>query len=406
MRRDFWCLFQGQLTSQLGTQAFQVMALYYLASRTGTPGAGAAYLALGLIPPVLLGPWLTAWATRWRPRSVLVACDLLCAALTLPMIAALAAGAPRVAVVEALLATTALMATVNALMMPSVHAAIVRLVEPAALPRANSFMVVTQQLAAVIGQGLGGVLYAFAGPVALCALTCAGFAGSAAWASRMRDPAVVDAVDVAAVRLPAFSLLKTHAAFRRLALVSALFNAFYAPWLVLLPFHLAQAGPLAAPAFGAALAAYGCGNIAGAFAMRRLMRHAGAALLGATLMFQAAGLCLLGAVHGLPAICAVLALLGAGIGVANTQSMTRAQRLVPMAMVAQATAVIRSTVQLATPLGFALVALAKTWLDAAPGTVYQACGVLLALALAPHLRTLAADGRQLEIPRRLEIATP
>ncbi len=392
MRRDFWCLFQGQLVSHLGTQAFQVMSLYYLAQQTGTPGAGAAYLALGLIPPVLLGPWLTAWSSRFSPRAVLVACDALSAALTLPMIAALGFGAPRPVVVAALLATVTLMATVNALMLPSIHAAVPRLVAPERLAHANSFIVTTQQLASVIGQGAGGLLYGFAGPIALCSVTCAGFLGSAAWGSRLRDPAVVDAPRAAPVRIPPFSLLRTHRAFRRLALTSALFNALYAPWLVLLPFHLAPTGPLAPQTFGMVLAAYGLGNIAGAFALRRLGARAGPSLLSRALVFQSLGLFALGAAHEPWLVAGVLALLGAGIGVANVQTLTRVQTLVPLDCVSQATAVLRSSVQVATPAGFVLVAITKTSLDFAPGTIYQVCGAALLVLLLPHLRALTADG--------------
>ena len=141
------------------------------------------------------------------------------------------------------------------------------------------------------------------------------------------------------------------------------------------------------------LAAYGLGNIAGAFAMRRLGALAGPSLLSRALVFQALGLCALGAAHGPWAVAAVLALLGAGIAVGNVQTLTRVQTIVPLDRVAQATAVLRSSVQIATPVGFMVAAAARTGLGFAPGTVYQACGVALLVLLLPHLRALTADGR-------------
>lgn len=389
--RDFWCLFQGQMVSQLGTQAFQVMALYWLARRTGTPGAGAAYLALGLLPPVLLGPRLARWAARFAPRRVLVGCDALSALLALPVVLALARGSGSLAVVALLLATVALLSSVNALLLPSLTAAVPLVVPRDRLAQANAWMFTTQQLAAVLGQGLGGALYALAGPAGLSAVTALGFALSAGWSARLRSASVRVPPAAAAAMPRSLALLRRHPGLGRLTAVSALFNVLYAPWLVLLPFHLAPGGAPTPLVFGAVLACYGAGNLLGALLLRRLRLRAGARLLGAALLAQAAGLVLLGGVHGAAAIGAVLAALGVGIGLVNVQVVTRLQTCVPPQQVAPATAVMRASVHLATPLGFGAATLATSVLGLAPGRVYQACGLALALALWPQLGALRRE---------------
>lgn len=392
MRRDFWVLWQGQLMSQLGTQAFQVLALYWLASQTGSASAGAAFMALGVLPPVLLGPWLASYAKRWPAKKVLVGCDGLSAVIALPVALALWLGAPASVTIVLLLITTAMLSTVNALMLPVLHATVPTFTAASDLPKANSWMLTTQQLASVAGQGLGGAVYALAGPLSLCLLNSVGFLLSSLWSTTL-TPSTVDALAPAEARpgvLAAVRVLRQNTAFCWLASISALFNLLYAPWLVLLPFHLAEGATLRPQDLGISLAAYGAGSLVGAALMKKLIQIVGSGLLGFTLLGLGAGLIILGSVHGAPAIAVALAFLGAGIGIANVQTMTRVQTLVEPKLRAEAIAVLRSTAHLATPVGFAIVALCHQVLNMSPGMVYQLCGGLLLLGLLPVVRKLTA----------------
>jgi DHA3 family macrolide efflux protein-like MFS transporter len=393
MPRNFWRLFQGQLVSHLGTQAFQVMALFYLAKQTGEASAGAAYLALGCIPPVILGPWLAAWSTRFAPRSVLMFCDLFSGALSLPMACALLFGAPSPVVVAGLLCTVTLLACVNALLMPSLQATIPKVVEPQQLTRANGLMVSTQQLAAIAGQGLGGIVYGFAGPVALCLSTAVGFLASASWATRLRGDAVERVPTHAKSSGPVFALLRTSSAFRALALSSAAFNVLYAPYLVLLPFHLASSGELHPQTFGIALAIYAVGNVVGANFSKSLASRFGSALLGPMLMLQGLALGFFGLSHSPSAQMGMMLLMGVLMGVTNVQFLTRAQTCVEPSLVAPALAVLRSCGRLAMPVGYMVVGMSKSWFQATPGSVYMACGALLVIATIPLLNPLRAKSK-------------
>lgn len=382
--------------SQLGTQAFQVLALYWLASETGTSGAGAVFMALMLIPPVLLGPWLASQSKRWPTKRVLVGCDALSGLAALPLALALVLEAPAGVTVGLMLITTAMLSTVNAMLMPVLHASVPVLVADKDLTKANSWMLTTHQLAAVAGQGLGGVLYAVAGPLVLCLFNSIGFLLSAAWLNTISHPELKTAaskVDKPSA-LAAFRTLRTNAEFCWLAGVSALFNLLYAPWLVLLPFHLAGTGQMRAQDLGMALAAYGAGSLTGASVLKNLVRAVGTNLLGGTLLCLSAGLILLGSVQGVLAIAGVLFFLGAGIGIANVQTLTRVQTLVPAGLRTEAVAVLRTSVHLATPVGFAVVAICHQGLNMLPGDVYQVCGAVLGLALIPLVRHLSPKGNR------------
>ena len=386
--RDFWLVWQGQLVSQVGTQAFQVLALFWLASNTQHAGAGALFLALSLLPPVLAGPFLARWSARFAPRSVMVVCDLSAALLALPVLGAVLWGAQVSTVVVMLLVSNTLLALTHALMMPTVHATVPALVDGAALPAANGWLQTTQQVSSVVGQALGGLAYAAVGPAGLCAANMAGFALSGLCATRLRSPAACDK-PVGIVRPPApWALLRSNVALRDLTIVSAVFNVLYAPWLVLLPFHLAALGAPDATTMGLVLASYGVGSLIGNLGLAKYLRELKPRTLWRALVVMALALMLLGQTASAVQTSLVLVLMGAGIGLVNVQIMTRLQLSVEPGERAGAIAVMRSGVHVATPFGYGIVALAQHSIGVAPATIFTSCGLALLCALAGMRRLL------------------
>lgn len=377
MPRDFWYLWQGQMVSQVGTQAFQVLALFWLASHTQHAGAGALFLALSLLPPVLLGPYLARWSAKFSPKRVMVACDLAASLLALPVLIALVTDAPVSVVVAMLLASNTLLALTHALMMPTVHATVPALVDGRALHSANGWMQTTQQVSSVLGQGVGGIAYAIVGPAGLCLANMAGFAMSGALTSRLKSAGGCHAPVSTVGQGAPWALLRSNIPLRQLTIVSAVFNVLYAPWLVLLPFHLSGGGTPDSTTLGLVLAAYGLGSLCGNIALTRLCPRLGPHALWCALVGMALALVALGQTSGAAQTAGVLFVMGAGIGLVNVQIMTRLQLSVAPEMRAGAIAVMRSSVHLATPLGYGVVALGQQSLALTPGWIFTACGLAL-----------------------------
>lgn len=387
MPRDFWYLWQGQLVSQMGTQAFQVLALFWLASHTQNAGAGALFLTCSLLPPIIFGPMLARWSSRFAPRRVLMGCDALASLLALPVLIALMCHVPVGTVVAMLLLSNVMLALVHALMLPTLHASVPLLVPKERLASANSWMFTTQQMASVMGQGLGGMMYAVAGPAGLCLVNMVGFSLSGLLSSRMKSVEVCVAPARTEQPPASWTLLRTNVVLRNTTVVSAVFNVLYAPWIVLLPFHLSASGTPDARSLGLVLAGYGLGGLTGNVVLRRLLRIAGTKLLSGALIFQALALVMLGLTHSPLQTALALFAMGAGVGLVNVQLMTRIQTSVPADQRAGAIAVIRASIYLAIPLGYGGVALAQ-YMGAAPGQVYMACGFALLGALVLLRRQL------------------
>jgi predicted MFS family arabinose efflux permease len=377
--RDFWYLWQGQMVSQVGTQAFQVLALFWMASHTHHASAGALFLTLSLLPPVFLGPYLARWGARFPPRTVMVACDLSASVLALPVLVAIVVDAAVPVVLSMMLISNTLLAVARALMMPTVQATVPGLVDGRSLQSANGWMQTTQQVSSVVGQGVGGLVYALVGPAGLCLANMAGFAMSGAMASRLRSPVVCSTVPPSERPAASWGLLRSNDALRGLSIVSAVFNVLYAPWLVLLPFHLSALKAPGAIAMGLVLASYGAGNLCGNLGLARMQTQP--RLLWKAMVGMALALAALGRTGGAGQTAAVLFAMGAGIGFVNVQIMTRVQLSVDAHCRAEAIAVMRSSVNAATPLGYGIVALAQHTLALTSATILTGCGITLLAAL-------------------------
>ena len=75
--RDFVLLWQGQLVSQIGSQAFLVGMMYWAMEATGSGSLMGVLMMLTMLPGVLLGPLGGTLADRFSRKLIIVICDVL-----------------------------------------------------------------------------------------------------------------------------------------------------------------------------------------------------------------------------------------------------------------------------------------------------------------------------------------
>jgi len=166
-------LWAAQLQSVLGDQVLRVALAVVVLERTGSAAASALTYAVTFLPQLLAGPALAGLADRFPRRNVMVAADLLRAALV--AVAALPA-----LPVPALLA---LVVVVTAAGSPfeAARSAVLPDVLPGGAYQAGAALTnVTVQGGSLAGFLLGGGLLALTGPSAAIALDAGSFVASAA----------------------------------------------------------------------------------------------------------------------------------------------------------------------------------------------------------------------------------
>jgi MFS transporter, DHA3 family, macrolide efflux protein len=81
--RAFFILWSGQAVSLFGSQLVQFALIWWLTKTTGSPTVLALASMAGLLPQVLLGPFVGVLVDRWSRRAVMLAADSTVALATL-----------------------------------------------------------------------------------------------------------------------------------------------------------------------------------------------------------------------------------------------------------------------------------------------------------------------------------
>jgi MFS transporter, DHA3 family, macrolide efflux protein len=154
----FSAMWLGQVISSLGDRVHQVALVFLVARATNnSPLALGLVFAAITVPGLIVGPFAGALVDRWDRKHVMVASDLIRAAIVclIP-----AASILHVALVVALVFG---LAAVSSFFRPARAAALPRVVPDEDLLTANSAMWVADTVSDLVGYGLGGLFVAFLG---------------------------------------------------------------------------------------------------------------------------------------------------------------------------------------------------------------------------------------------------
>jgi len=380
----FMRLWIGQGVSFVGDAVSAVALVILVIQITGSAVAVGGVLLLRLLP-TLASPLVGVLADRMDRRFVVVACDLLRAALAVALI--------FVQDLASLYVVAFLMGTATTFFNPTIRAAFPSVVGGGDLTRANALISGTFSVSVTVGPALGGLLVAIVGVDAAFALDAATFLVSAAFLSRVALPRPPRAEGVGFFREMAEGFRYLSGAPVALGLVvGAFLTVLTANVTVPAEAFLARetfgAGDLG---YGLLVSVWGGGMVIGSALMAALGDRAGRiSAYFAAVFLTAIGLAATGLAPTFAVALAVLLVAGLANGVDNVVMDTVLQKRVPEALLGRVFAARFLAFSLGEGLAYAagglLVEAAgprNTYLLAGIATAAAGLVVLLVVLLVP-----------------------
>jgi DHA3 family macrolide efflux protein-like MFS transporter len=265
--KPFFVLWTGQALSLLGSQAVQFALIWWLTERTGSATVLATATFFGLVPQIVLGPFIGALVDRWNRKRILLVADSIVAAASGLLALLFLTGTVRYGYVLALLFVRALggafhgpaMMASTSLMVPKEHLTRIQglnqglqggaLIITAPL---GALLVATLPMASVMAVDVGTALFAIA-PLFFIAVPQpekSEEAERAGLQSTWRD--VLDGV----------GYLRSRSGHTPLMIMAILINLCMVPAFALLPLLVVEQGG-GAMRLGWLNAVFGAGTIAG-----------------------------------------------------------------------------------------------------------------------------------------------
>jgi MFS family permease len=248
LNKNFVLLYQGQLVSQIGSSVYLIAIIFWIKHATGSATIVGLLAMVATIPGILLGPFGGTFADQLSRKKIIVLGDVLNGVL-ISAIAVLMFFSPESSqlIITLLFIEAVINGTVMSVFRPAISAAMPDIVPEKQIDAANGMMQSSSQIAMLVGQTIGGVLYRVLGAPMVMLIDGVTYLFSAVSESFIAIPQ--KARDKSVTWAAAFQRFKVDTAegfrhvyrstgLKNMFLVIALINFFTAPFGVLLPFFV------------------------------------------------------------------------------------------------------------------------------------------------------------------------
>ncbi|MCP4654318.1 MAG: MFS transporter [bacterium] len=161
---NFVLLWNGQLVSQLGTQAFAIAVLFWIKGQTGSASLVAMVHVVASLPAALLGPIGGTLADRFSRRTIIIWSDFIRGVASVSMGVLVFWGPEQTRLILVfMLVTNFLMGATGSFFRPAITASIPDIVPEKRITTANSLNRISIDLSTLLGLGIGGILFQLLG---------------------------------------------------------------------------------------------------------------------------------------------------------------------------------------------------------------------------------------------------
>ncbi len=367
--RTFTILWQGQLISSVGKQAFALSAALWLKHLTESGTLMGLVMTVATLPMVIIGPLSGVLVDRWRRQRLISWTDIIGGLLVLGAALLFLLTPSRtsllIGVVFAVALATGLLDTIS---QPAIGASIPDIVPKGRLEAANSLNMAGMQIAVFIAQASAGVLFVAIGMPLLVLANAVTYLWAGGTELVMRIPHRPRPVDArvhplarfAKDLMEGFRFVVAHRGMRTSLLLYMVLNFLMAPVIVLMPFYVENYLGLGPQWFGYLMALFGVGALvgyllAGVTPMRGRVREAAVA---GSMVVQAAFIIVLVAFPARWFQMAGFVLVGLLNGILNVNFMTLLQTATPPDLLGRVQSLATTGSTAVMPLGMALAGIA------------------------------------------------
>ncbi len=392
MNRNFVLLWQGQLVSQFGSQAFTIAMMFWLKHATGSATFMGVVLMVSMLPMVILSPIGGAVADQVSRRKIIIVCDLVSGLSVLSFAGMMFLVPDSTGLLLGWLFGVAIISgVVRAFFTPAIAAAIPSLVPEDKVAAANSLNESSTEISTLLGQGIGGVLYRVLGAPVLFLIDGITYLVSALSEMFIKIPQTLPDEPVTwrdarrkmgdDLRAGLGFILKRRG-MRNLMITAAVINFFAMPFFVLLPFYVEDSLASTTDWYGYLLAGFGAGGILGyllAGALKLPGRVRGPLML-LCLVLVSAGMGMLGVAPTTWHALALFAMTGVAHGFFHVGMITILQLGTPEDLRGRVFGVLQTLVMGLTPISMGLTGVVADLLDQNARLMFSLCGVVLLVA--------------------------
>ncbi len=269
--RNFTLLWQGQVVSSIGKQAFAVASMLWLKQLTDSGTLMGLVMTVALLPMVVLGPVAGVIVDRWNRQRLIAWTDIAGGVFVLAASAFFflpASAGARIGVVFGVTIITGLLDTFS---QPAIGACLPDLVPQKRLEAANGLNMAGMHVAMFVAQGLAGILFVTIGMPLLVLVNAMTYLLSGTSELFLRVPMRPPATDGHLHPWQRFKndfmeglrFVVAHRGMRTSLLLMTALNFFIAPVIVLMPFFVENYLGLRPQWYGYLMAAFGVGSLLG-----------------------------------------------------------------------------------------------------------------------------------------------
>jgi DHA3 family macrolide efflux protein-like MFS transporter len=393
--RNFFLLWQGQLVSQIGSQAFAIAMMFWIKHATGSATLMGMIMMVSMLPSVILGPLGGAFADRYSRRRIIILSDVIngIVVLTLAALMLLLPGSTATIIIW-LFVVSVLVAIVGSFFRPAISASIPDLVPPDKVAAANSLNSFSVQFSTFLGQGTGGVLFRLLGAPILFLIDgvtyiFSAFSESFITIPQAKRPDTEEAMSIVkSFRHDIAEGLRyvwKRVGLRNLFLGATLLNFFSMPIILLLPFYVEDFLHATPDWYGFILAGFGVGAMIGyLFAGTAKLSGSARSWLMVTLLFvQTLALGGLGLISArLTALCVMFA-IGIMNGIFNVNVTTILQITTPSGIRGRVFGLLSTLANGLSPIAMALSGVIADLVNQNVPVIYVTCGAITATLSIP-----------------------